>query len=380
MLKIKRLLANFIDIIMICGLMNIYYKTILNGIIPSKMIETIYNIIYIIFVLILIISKDLTFKGCSIGKQFFNLTIIDDLCNSKLSNKKILFRNIISLLTLPISIFTILLINKSLGDIIIKTLVTTNNKKIIKKDDILKNNKKYKTSFLGKISFISFLLMTLYSFIVYMFFQKINYFSLRNIILTIIVIITLILYIYVIKKTKVKNILVIIICLIVIELYDVPFEKIFIKNKDMSDAFIYNFPRAKMIKKYDFNQSSFIFFSNEDKYKLISYSKENNCWQILNHSKINYGLNKVYSDIIISDSSSKITPLYEFYIAFDELENTSMIVIESVKSIETIEDSLKSTYDTFADNKKYFKFSIIKGKLKDNFTVLINDKKYYPLS
>ena len=379
MIRIKRLLSSFIDFVIIFMGMDVFHTYLLKGVTSKNTIEIIFNVIFLIFTFILWISKDLTFQKHSIGKALLKLTIIDERTNSKISNKKIIVRNFISLLTLPISIFSVIVTGKTIGDIFFKTLVVDNSRFCQKREIVLKNQEKIKASILGKIILIGIAIILTYVFIIYLFFQKLNYYSLRNIISIIIILLVLIINLFFIKKKGFKKFLIIffLALFIIIEFYNIPFENNFIKNKEVIESFNYNFPRSKLIKQYNFENSSCMFTQIDDYYDNYCYNKNNQYWPILSANVDNKNIKKIYKNILTSNSHSTLKSLYRVYINF--VDNNTIILIQSNVHIDKITDSIGSEFENYEVDGLYYWELLLSEIINKEYSISIDGEIYYPL-
>lgn len=122
-LKIRRLVATYIDYSIIFNVCYYLLKYIQSLIIENLFFEIFFLILFILIGLNLFLRKDVIFGYESIGKNLKRLKIYDKN-NERLTNKKQLIDRIFhSIWTFHIYIFMILINNKSTGDKKIGTTV-----------------------------------------------------------------------------------------------------------------------------------------------------------------------------------------------------------------------------------------------------------------
>jgi len=119
MIKIKRLLATFLDVLLILLLMNLML------IILSELNSDFLSYILFLSSFSLLVVKDFIFKNRSLGKRIMGIEIVC-LEGFKTLNKTILIkRNFLSLLFGIFYPITVLMWNRSLGDSIYETTIRT---------------------------------------------------------------------------------------------------------------------------------------------------------------------------------------------------------------------------------------------------------------
>ena len=122
--KVKRILAALIDFYIICILCTAFVGVITLG----KFSTTSFSITaYIMVYLVLLLTKDLTFKNASVGKRIFKLEIIK-ADGTKLVAADIIKRNISAIFLLPLEALVTLVNNRRIGDIWAKTSVVLTRK------------------------------------------------------------------------------------------------------------------------------------------------------------------------------------------------------------------------------------------------------------
>lgn len=174
-----------------------------------------------------------------------------------------------------------------------------------------------------------------------------NYIILRVIVFLIILVLTIFMIVFFrIKKVKIKIIFLLIPIIIYGGIYCSPFDNFFIKFNNVDDAFHYYFPSSIIVKKYEYEDFSFIVFydknpSRGDTLDVTYITKTNDRWQIDNILKKN------------CDSIKAINTLNEHYhISQLNLKdnNTLLIRIDYIDyKMEEPEvyDSLSSNIDVF---------------------------------
>ncbi len=126
MLKLKRLIALFIDWIVTGFLVSV--PTDLSKIILTKNFRLILELGMIILFIILFFHKDLLFKNASLGKKIMGIGIYDENDQKVIDKKLLVDRNVASLEYFPFYPFMILFRNKSVGDGKFHTKVIENPK------------------------------------------------------------------------------------------------------------------------------------------------------------------------------------------------------------------------------------------------------------
>jgi len=124
-MKIKRLIAGYVDFIAIMLSVSLLVDIITNGYfnpdapLPLLLFEIL---IYLVFIYLAFISKDILFLNASLGKKLMGLEILDS--NNEIPPKKILIkRNSVVVLSFPFEIFNIIFSGYTTGDKKYKTIV-----------------------------------------------------------------------------------------------------------------------------------------------------------------------------------------------------------------------------------------------------------------
>lgn len=111
--KLKRILAAIIDFYIICFLSTAFIGILTLG----RFNITPFSVtIYLVWVSILLVLKDLAFQNESIGKRIFKLKVIKT-DGTKLTAVDIIKRNILILVLLPIEIFLLTVDGRRIGDV-----------------------------------------------------------------------------------------------------------------------------------------------------------------------------------------------------------------------------------------------------------------------
>ena len=360
----KSIFSFLIDfLISIITIMLVTY--LIGDMISSKIV---YYIFLIIIFILSFITSDFRFNNKSIGKKIMKLSL-------KFENEKeinsvsiLILRNLIDLLLFPISLIYLIYKGKTIGDIIFKTKLVTDESNVI--------NNEYKYTFFDiifRIVPLAFLL------IICIFFQKINYQSIRFILAIIIYVIILFIILLhdLILKRKIKiikknyefcNIIIFIIIYGGI-LQHIPIDYMFFKFEPI-DNFKYTFPNKEVLYQYEENNVYFIYYNSlfrtntfvydEKLYKIHTPFEENQTQNIINK---NYVMNYF---------------CYQYFIGTQHYSKYTVVVKTKDKSLDIQSDSL-NLLDVI--NKKGYYYHIFisndeKEENTKNLTITIQDKKY----
>lgn len=118
MVKTKRLLAAMIDYF-IMGMVVLIPQFLIIGM-ETNMTQPLFNSFFASIILV-ILSKDLIFKGASIGKSIFKLEIKN--MDGTVPNILILMLRNVFLILWPVELILVLICNKRIGDMIFNTRV-----------------------------------------------------------------------------------------------------------------------------------------------------------------------------------------------------------------------------------------------------------------
>lgn len=362
-MKFKRLLADFIDIILIMSLVVISLKFILLGIEYNNSLITITKILFIIVGIFLIVIKDI--QSMSIGKKIMKLQVINNSNIIYVSNTKIILRNVISLITMPISLMTIMFINKSIGDMVLNTNVQLS---------FNKNNIKH----ISILFIIPIIIVIIYLLFVFLLSQKLNYYSIRYLLIIFIVPITILLISVLLKSQYELRIILSVVISIIISysLFNNYVEKRIIKHTKYIDAFRYEYPSVYIIKTYEYDDYAFIVFKGSNNNKIVHYIKEGvNC-----HSSshpLDYNSN--YSEFFVSsetyNNSNSLIPQikgYDVIIDYIPEKNKTLIMLKSDLEIREFSDSLNLNYEVLNFYNTYYRIAEYDGKLEQGYYVTAN--------
>lgn len=379
MMKIKRILSGFIDFFIVYAIINFFYNLVLDGVENNTIYEVIIVILFNIFGIFIICSKDIIFEKKTPGKRMFKLEILNNENNFENKITTLFFRNFITLITLPISVITIIIFNKSIGDFIFKTKILCYGTNNVNSDSKI-NRKKIK----NLIIFFSALTLSVIVFI-FCFIQKININSLFF--FTIIIEIMLIaLIIKLIKnKSKKKRLLYSIILSIIVVFLGANISNIIqTKNIDFNnveDSFNYSFPRANIIKKIEFPSCAYIVYEEEGEnfnhYDLVHYIKKNDIWsfvdpEISKQTKQNY-----YSEVKFSGKSYNVKSLTIYYNKINECNKTLVLLQSNLNlTTEMISDSYNSKFKKMTVRKSYLYFTVLNKLIDENYKIKIKDEEY----
>lgn len=188
------------------------------------------------------------------------------------------------------------------------------------------------------------------------------------------------------KKTKVKRRLLytiisfLMIFCIIISLQEFVENK-YLKFSKVEDSFFYSFPRANILKKYESKDYAFIIYEEEgdsfNHYDAIHYLKNDDYWNILSSNSIDQTKRENYSDVRFGDDNYDIKTLSISYNKIDEYDKTVILIISNMNiSLEEITDTFNSKFEKMNVRKEYIYFSLIDGKVSNNYEIKIKDKEY----
>lgn len=385
MLKLKRLISGFVDYAVVYLVVNVFYSELLiYSLEKNKLLEMVFSILFIILGCTILCSKEILFNGITIGKKLTKSYIIDyENPFEKVDEKKLFLRNFLTLITMPISIITIILFNKSVGDFVFKTKVVSCNEKRKISIDVSK-----RTAFIKIIMLLS-LLIAILSIIVLVFFQKINYNSLNFVSSLIEIIILLIIFKLLIKKSKKQKIIYMVISYIIIfcisSEINTYIENKYINFNNVVDSFHYSYPRCEIIKKYEFDDYTFIVYEEEgdnfNSYEIIHYLKKDNVWEIIPQRLNKQTKLGIYSEVSVNGSHTSVDSLRIKYNKIDDFEKSVILIISNMYiPVEEISDIYNSKFEEIKVRNEYAYVSLINVKLDDNYSLKIKNKEYQILS
>lgn len=375
MSQLKRFCADVIDIlILIFIIYSVNYD--LNKSVFDNNTYFIYIIVIITGVVFLIL-KDSYFLPQSIGKKAMNYIVYDKDNQIVIDNKLLIKRNIVSVIFAPLTITSIILYNKSMGDIIYKTSVKevstkfllTERKKEISKKDIT----------LTKIISIIPLTLTL---ILYTFMQKLNYYSIEY--MTIIIILIFLIFkgneIYKKIKTKKAIVMAVIIGCGIHIIISATLEALFIKNENIEEALQYNYPNAKTIEKKEYKNWGYVFFEYENLLNIVHFNKNENKYEIIYPGVDEQNSYQDYSEYYMSFDNIRMIKDYKVTINYNKSKNKTIIIVTSRNNMikNEVKDSLKSKFKKIEYKNQYIRYALIDSKLDEKYFITIDEKNYYP--
>ena len=121
--KIKRILAAIIDFYIICFLSSAFICVFTLG---EFSITPFSIIVYLTISLLLLLFKDFMFKNTSIGKRIFKLKVAKT-DGTNLMIVDVIKRNIPIIILLPVEALLLIINNRRIGDIWVKTSIVYNN-------------------------------------------------------------------------------------------------------------------------------------------------------------------------------------------------------------------------------------------------------------
>lgn len=375
MSQLKRFCADVIDIlILIFIIYSVNYD--LNKSVFDNNTYFIYIIVIITGVVFLIL-KDSYFLPQSIGKKAMNYVVYDKDNQIVIDNKLLIKRNIVSVIFAPLTITSIILFNKSIGDIVYKTSVRevstkfllTERKKEISKKDIT----------LTKIISIIPLTLTL---ILYTFMQKLNYYSIEY--MTIIIILIFLIFkgneIYKKIKTKKAIVMAVIIGCGIHIIISATLEALFIKNENIEEALQYNYPNAKTIEKKEYKNWGYVFFEYENLLNIVHFNKNENKYEIIYPGVDEQNSYQDYSEYYMSFDNIRMTKDYKVTINYNKSKNKTIIIVTSRNNMikNEVKDSLKSKFKKIEYKNQYIRYALIDSNLDEYYFITIDEKNYYP--
>ena len=378
-MKIKRILSGFIDFLIVYAIINFFYSLVIDGIENNTIYEVIISILFNILGIFIICSKDIIFEKKTPGKRIFKLEILNNKNNFENKITTLFFRNFITLITLPISIITIIIFNKSIGDFVFKTKILCYGTNNINSDSKI-NRKKIK----NLIIFFNALTLSVIVFI-FCFIQKININSLFFFTIIIeIILIALIIKLFK-NKNKKKRLLYSISLSIIVVFFGANISDIVqTKNIDFNnveDSFNYSFPRANIIKKIEFPGCAYIVYEEEGEnfnhYDLVHYVKKNDIWsfvdpEISKQTKQNY-----YSEVKFAGKSYDVKSLNIYYNKINECGKTLIMLDYNLDlPTEMISDSYNSKFEKISVRKSYLYFIVLDKLIDESYKIKITDEEY----
>lgn len=381
MIKLKRLISGFIDYAVTYLIINIFYSELLiYSLEKNKILEMIFTILFIILGSFILCSKEILLNGTTIGKKLTKSYIIDsENPFEKLDETKLFLRNLLTLITMPVSIISIILFNKSIGDFILKTKVVSGNENRKISIDITKK------AIFTKIIIFFTLLIAISSIIVLVFFQKINYNSLDFVSSLIQLIIILLIFKLLKKKTKKAKIMYMVISYIIIFCISSEINTYIegrVANFDnVVDSFHYSYPRCEIIKKYEFDDYAFIVYEEEgdnfNSYEIIHYLKKDNVWEIIPQRLNKQTKLGIYSEVSVNGAHTSVDSLRIKYNKIDNFEKSVILIISNMYiPVEEISDIYDSEFEEIKARNEYAYLSLVNGKLDNNYKIKVKNNEY----
>ncbi len=219
-----------------------------------------------------------------------------------------------------------------------------------------------------------------------MFFNIINYNSLREmatILICLILAFILVLINNNIFRKKIKGIDLAVIAYIMTLIIDFfflgfPYEQKLLKFTNFEDAFKYNFPKESIYKTFEGDNYVYILYKTkrrEAPYHLVHYVKKNNRWLIL--------------DSYSAESDQCRTTIFKNYmVKINKIDDSNLAVLVSYTAHDNrsvkVEDSIGSKFQTFpisensSDGIDYVSIALIKKKIDDDYVLTIDGHEYIP--
>ena len=360
--KLKRLVALYLDGIFIMSMSLIFYWFIIWGFhdirIPNKM--------YMLLLFLWFSVRDFTFSYRSFGKKIVNLAIYDNLGNEVHDWWKILFLGFVSTLTAPISILTFLFCNQTVGEIILNTIVLPSN--------YPKNTVEAHYKVNSVIKNIVTIVPLVFIGVLFLFFQRLNFYSIRILLDIVIIGLLWIVLNYLIKNRIFKFITISALSFGTIMISYLVFpESSFLKSTDLLETFYYSYPGRNINYKDELDNSAYIFYEDS----VVYYEKDGGYWNVINPLKYKTN-NKTLFQKIVVENNSMIEIKYTIeYLYVEKLNQTAVIITVKDITEREVKDSLSTDFrpvDGFHE-KKYL--AIIDRKLDDSYYVEIGNNIYY---
>ena len=374
--KMRRIFSWMFDLTINVIVISLLRDAAVAGLNMNSTFESITDIIAILIAFVFFITKDANRQRRSLGKILFKFNLIKDN-DSKPSIKETIIRNIISSATSIFNIIPLAWFNMSFGDIFLKTKVIEDDsgQKI---KDAIKANLSYTHSarFYVITSLTTFFLI--YVSFIYLFFQKINFNSLRFLIMEIVVVITIFFYWLLKKKGKSAKLLIVVFIIAWIEVYSEPFENTFIKSKSLDASFTYSFPQAKLIEKVEIDDVGFVFYKINKDYEITSFKKDNDIWQI--NIPEDMTSKKSYTKVSTDMETAQLIVEDFTQVLFYKAANTDryLVVFQTENKFENVTDSVNSEFYELVYDDIYNYVAAIDKRLDVSYKIIADGKEYVP--
>lgn len=362
-IKIRRFIAFYIDMVIIMIMVHLFCNFIIMGVNNPQ----IYPYMFLILVLLWAMFRDFVFQNKSFGKKVLHLSVYDENGNEIYDWKKLLLVNFLSTIVFSLSIIVTLLSGKSIGDIILGTNVFSS----VKETEKIKNKFVINTIIKYAIIFLPIILLI----IKFIFFQQLNFYSVR--ICGILIILSLF---FIILKSFIRNLAFQIVILlfggIIVFCFasNILFERELIKFKTIEDSISYSYHNKKIWYTYDTSNSTLVFLDDV----ILQYEKKGGFWNILNPLKQEKNTKNLYRNELIDDGyiySRKCDFTYRY---LNNLNKTVIMITIEYDTVVSLEDSVKTEFEKKEEMfiSKYF--AVIDGKLNNSYKLTINNEEFYP--
>jgi len=169
----------------------------------------------------------------------------------------------------------------------------------------------------------------------------------------------------VVEMTKKKNrIIILIILLFFCLIWEINYENYFINFKNPENIFSYYHPRGKLIKKYEYDDYSYLLYEENHSYNFAYFIKENHSWS---------------SDHFFSISEEHIETHGNCTIVITEKANSAAVAVFHFKKYNDdfeVTDSLSTNFEQIDYKNRNIYVGIIKNSPPENYTLNVGNNKY----
>jgi len=153
--------------------------------------------------------------------------------------------------------------------------------------------------------------------------------------------------------------------------------------KTLEGAFKYYFPKATIVKRYGGDSYAFIYYEQRsyDKHSrsadFVYFIRDKRGWNLGRTDILHYGydksvIQKDHSVIVINRlKKEQVTGVYIFSTIFNHPQEKN--------NPNVVTDSYSTDFEVVADYVTYAYVGIIDEYVDDDYTIILNDKKYQPL-
>lgn len=270
--------------------------------------------------------------------------------------------------------FYVLMKGRTIGDKLFKTKIV---EETFLQNDISISQKYYCNM---KWVILPFIFINGYLIYVYLFVQKLNYYSVR-IIFTLVIMFIIFMYLYILKnemnklkklnlaKEQFKFLYFSLLFLSVITFF-VPVEKYIFEFAKLNDSFEYSYPNNDIFYKYEYDEYGFVLFNFENVNMICYYEKNGDRWSYCSP----YDL--LSDDTYVSQQKTEqYELLYSKASKYDKVM-IAIIVPNSVR-VKEVDDSLNSKFEIKNINGYTYYTKVITLKEFSDYYVLLDDEKVF---